>query len=371
MRILEICTTIGPGGIQRHALDLGAWLSARGHLVAYAGAPHAWFRGDDPLYLALRTDLVSWEGGSMARRLAALPGAALTLRRFISRHRFDLIHAHESAPALVARLADPARRLPLILTYHGSEPERVGQFAAVAKRTADLVLTPGGRCGEDLAESGVDRRKLKVIGLGVREAPRSDAANAARLRARFLGDGRVLVVSVARLAHQKGIDVMIEAARLVADRDPGVRFVIVGDGPLREDVHKLSHARGVDRILSFAGDSSSVGDFLAASDIFLLTSRWEALPVTIVEAFRARLPVIATDCGGVAEIVDATVGAVTPIEDPQATAGAVLKLAGDEELRRKLGSAALARAAEPRFSPDHVHGAFERIYEDVIRDFRR
>jgi len=371
MRILEICTTIGPGGIQRHALDLGAWLSKRGHLVAYAGAPHAWFRHDDPLYLALRTDLVSWEGGSMARRLAALPGAALTLRRFLAKHRFDLIHAHESAPALVARLADPARRLPLVLTYHGSEPERTAQFAAIAKRTADLVLTPGGRCGEDLAAAGVDRARLKVIGLGVRAAPRGDPENAAALRARYLGDGRVLVVSVARLARQKGIDIMIEAARLVAASDPGVRFVIVGDGPLRDEVRALARARGVDAIVSFAGDSSNVGDFLAASDIFLLTSRWEALPVTIVEAFRARLPVIATDCGGVSEIVDAAVGAVTPIEDPQATAAAVMRIAGDETLRRTLGSAALARAAEPRFSPDHVHGAFERLYEDVIRDFRR
>lgn len=371
MRILEICTTIGPGGIQRHALDLGAWLTARGHTVAFAGAPHAWFRKDDPLFLSLRTDLVSWEGGSIARRVAALPGAALTLRGYLKAMKFDLIHAHESAPAIVARLADPFRRLPLVVTYHGSEPARVGQFAKIAQATADLVVTPGGRCGDDLAAAGLDRGKLKVIGLGVRPAVAGDRDRAAALRRSLLGDGRFLVVTVARLAHQKGIDVLIDVARRVREKAPDARFVVVGDGPLRDRVSGWAEAAGVADIVRFAGESSAVGDYLAAGDAFLLTSRWEALPVTIVEAFRARLPVIASDCGGVSEIVDAAVGAVTPIGDAQASADAVLALAADEPMRRRKGEAALARAAEPRFSPDHVHGVFERLYEEAIRDFRR
>ena len=116
---------------------------------------------------------------------------------------------------------------------------------------------------------------------------------------------------------------------------------------------------------------AAVGDYLAAGDAFLLTSRWEALPVTIVEAFRARLPVIASDCGGVAEIVDDAVGAVTPVGNAQASADALLALTANETARRRKGEAAHARAAEPRFSPDHVHGVFERLYEETIRDFRR
>lgn len=371
MRILEICTTIGPGGIQRHALDLGAWLTARGHTVAFAGSPHAWFRKGDPLFLSLRTDLVSWEGGSIARRIAALPAATLTLRQYLAAMKFDLIHAHESAPAIVARLADPFRRLPLIVTYHGSEPERVGQFAKIAQATADIVVTPGGRCGEDLAEAGLDRNKLKVIGLGVKPAQSGERANAAALRQALLGDGRFLVVTIARLAHQKGIDILIDVARRVREKAPGARFVVVGDGPLRDKVGGWAEAAGVADIVRFAGESAAVGDYLAAADAFLLTSRWEALPVTIVEAYRAGLPVIATDCGGVAEIVDDAVGAVTPVGDAQASADAIVRLAADEALRRRKSEAAFARAAEPRFSPDHVHGVFERLYEDTIRDFRR
>jgi glycosyltransferase involved in cell wall biosynthesis len=371
VRILEICTTIGPGGIQRHALDLGAWLSARGHTVAYAGAPHAWFKKNDPLYLCLRTDLVSWEGGSILKRVSALPGATLTLRRYLAAMKFDLIHAHESAPAIVARLADPLLRLPLIVTYHGSEPERVGQFAKIAQATANVVVTPGGRCGEDLAAAGLDRDKLKVIGLGVKPAAAGDKAKAALLRQSLLGDGRFLVVTVARLAHQKGIDILVDVARRVREKIPGARFAVIGDGPMRDKVSGWADAAGVSDIVHFVGESSAVGDYLAAGDAFLLTSRWEALPVTIVEAFRARLPVIASDCGGIAEIVDGSVGAVTPIGDAQAAADAVIALASDEALRRRKGDAAYARAAEPRFSPDHVHGVFERLYEETIRDFKR
>ena len=292
------------------------------------------------------------------------------VRRRLNETTFDLIHAHESAPAIVARLADPMRRLPLILTYHGSEPERVTQFAKIAQATADVVVTPGGRCGEDLAAAGLDRDKLKVIGLGVRPAAASDSANAASLRQSLLGDGRFLVVTIARLAPQKGIDILVDVARRVREKEPGARFVVVGDGPLRDRVAGWAKDSGVADIVHFAGESAAVGDYLAAADAFLLTSRWEALPVTIVEAFRARLPVIASDCGGVAEIVDETVGAVTPIGDAQASADAVLELAANETLRRRKGDAALARAAEPRFSPDHVHGAFERLYEETIRRFK-
>jgi len=374
MRILQICTTFGPGGIQRHAIDLGMWLRARGHHVGFAGTPRGWLDPKtDPDYLPLPLDKVSWEGGNIAVRLWHLLYCAARLRPFLKRHRFDMIHAHESAPALLAKVASLGMKLPIAVTYHGSEPERIAEFGKTANATAQMVITPSHRTADDLNTiGGVPREKLRVVGLGVRPAPEVDAAAVARLRAELLGDtAAMLVVVVARLARQKGIDILIEAVRQIAPTRPDIRFVVVGEGPLDHEVGGWAAAAGVADRIAFVGNRSNVYDYLMAGDLFLLTSRWEALPITIVEAFRAGLPVVATDCGGIAEIVDSSVGRVVPIGDADAIADAVLEICNDDEKRANLAKAALRHSGADRFSPDHIHGLFEKLYGEFIEASRR
>ena len=105
---------------------------------------------------------------------------------------------------------------------------------------------------------------------------------------------------------------------------------------------------------------------MSASDIFLLTSRWEALPISIVEAFRAALPVIATDCGGVAELVQDGVGRLCSVGDEEALSNAIVELARNSELRQDLAQEALAQSKGKRFDPETVHLAFERFYQETI-----
>jgi len=374
MRILQICTTFGPGGIQRHAIDLGYWLRARGHHVGFAGTPRGWLDPKtDPDYLPLPLDKVSWEGGNIAVRLWNLLVCAARLRPFLKRHRFDMIHTHESAPALLARVASLGMKLPIAVTYHGSEPERIAEFGKTANATAQMVITPSHRTADDLnAIGGVPREKLRVVGLGVQPAPETDAGAVARLRAELLGgDAKLLVVVVARLARQKGIDILIEAVRRIAQSRTDIRFVVVGEGPLDDRVHGWAAEAGVADRIAFVGNRSNVYDYLRAGDMFLLTSRWEALPITIVEAFRAGLPVVSTDCGGIAEIVNDEVGRVVPIGDVAAIAAAVLEICGDDSLRARLSQAALRHSEADRFSPDHIHGLFEKLYGEFIEQSRR
>lgn len=105
---------------------------------------------------------------------------------------------------------------------------------------------------------------------------------------------------------------------------------------------------------------------MAAADFMLLTSRWEALPISIVEAFHAGLPVIATDCGGVSELVSERVGRLCPVGDVEGLAAAVLELAENEGLRKTLGANARALAREERFDPDHVHARIEQLYRQML-----
>jgi glycosyltransferase involved in cell wall biosynthesis len=369
MRVLQVCTRFPAGGIQRHVLDLSASLRRRGHHVAFAGSPGVWLNeGLDPDFHPLDLHNVAAEGGPLPRRLWRAVKAAWALRRLLARERIELIHAHESAPALVAFLATLGRKIPILVTYHGSAPDRVAEFGRIARLGADLVVTPSYRSAEDLSRrGGVPAERLAVIGLGVEPKPPVSDSEVQRLRADLLGEGgRRLVLTVARLAHQKAPDVLVEVVRRAVARDPGLRFAVVGDGPQRDDARRWAAEAGVQPYLTFVGHSDAAQHYMAAADLFLLTSRWEALPITIVEAFREGLPVVTTDAGGVAELVDAAVGAVVPIGDVEALVEQVVRIGGDEALRGRLSQAARLRSHEDRFSPGYNHALIERAYAEAL-----
>ncbi len=290
LRILQLNTTYGVGGITRHVLDLSRWLRDHGQTVFFGGTPGPWLSPEtEPDFLVLDARKVSGAAGQgLASRLSYALASARKLRRWLKRRPVDLIHAHETAPALIARLASLGLGVPIALTYHGSEPERLGQYSAIARFAADLVISVSHRSGRDLVDrGGLPRERLRVIGLGVRPPPSMEPDRIAATRAALIGtEGRFLVATIARICEEKGIDVLIEVVRRVVAERRDVYFVLVGDGPDQAKAEGWAAAAGVSNWLRFAGRSEEPHLYLAAADLFLLTSRREALPFTIVEAFQ-------------------------------------------------------------------------------------
>lgn len=373
MHILMICTNFRPGGIQRHVLDLTADLRASGHRVTLAGDAGDWegkARAGDFIALALN-GVAGVSGGGPVRRVGGLARQAMALRAAIKGRGIDAIHAHETAPALVARIATLGTGMPVVMTYHGAAPAREASVARIGRLCADLVVSPSATSLEALIAKGLPRDRTHVIGLGVATPLAPDAGEVAALRTRLL-DGKAgpLVVSLSRLSEQKGIDVMVDVTARVAKGHPGVVVAVAGGGPLSGAVEGWAREAGVAGNMRFLGPVSTVPLHLRAADMFLLTSRWENLPISIVEAFRAGLPVVATDCGGVRELVDDSVGALLPVGDAAGIAGAVAGLIRDPDLRRTKGAVALARSAEDRFDPAAVHARFVPMYLDLIARHR-
>ncbi len=367
LRILLLCTDFGMGGIARHTLDLQAWLVAQGHQVYLGGTIGEWAGPKTDMdFLDMPTRYVGSDGGNIFARLRHIARAAMRMRRWLVEHPIDVIHAHESAPALVADLARKGRGIPLIVTYHGSDPERIRSFGAIARR-ADLVITPSHRSAQDLEAKGqVPASKLKVIGLGIKPAPANEPVDVAALRKKLLGDGTHLIVTIARIAHQKGIDILIDCVERLKESHPQFRFVVIGDGPLETDMLALAKRKGVLSHLTFAGRSETPFRYLRAADLMALTSRWEALPISIVEAFQAGLPVVATDCSGVSELVDDQVGRCVAKGDVDAICQAVVQILEDATGLQKKSSAALTRSHEDRFDPDTINRQFEATYRALI-----
>lgn len=370
--ILQTCSFFSfGGGIQRHINDLSTSLIAQGHKVIKAGTLGTPSDMDDStIFVPLRYDRVSDHAadGKLAPtiRLYWLARSALTLRRALKAHKVNVIHAHETAPLLTARLASLGMGIPIVMTYHGSSPDRLNAVARACRQQADLAICPSETVMQSLLERQVDPDKARVMLLGVRPNPPADPAAAEALRRELLGeDGTHLVLSLSRLDHQKGLDAMIEVARRVRRDLPGLRIVVGGEGVLRGQVEAWAEKAGVSDIIRFPGVISDVATYLAASDIYMLTSRWEALPISIVEAFRAGLPVIATDCGGVRELVGNDVGRLCAVDDLDALSQALRDLCTDRAEYDWLSTNATARGAEDRFSPTHVHSGFEKLYRQL------
>lgn len=381
MNILQLCTYFAAGGgIQRHVVDLSAWLRSRGHSVSIGGTPGDWANTDeDGEFVPMEFSRVSGLDGSgnidpIAVRLYYLVKTAWKVRRAVASRQIDLIHAHETAPALVARLATLGQGVPILMTYHGSEPERVRQVGRIGRIAADRVISPSHATSRALQfPGGVSAARSRVIGLGVTPCRPVDEREIRKFREELgIDHDAVLVSSLSRLAPQKGIDVMVEVVRRVVAQHGDVVFVVGGHGPQIDEARGWAADAGVASRIRFVGHVDDSALLLRSSDFYLLTSRWEALPISIVEAFRAGLPVIATDCGGVAELVSTDVGRLCAVEDVDGIAAAVLELARDPGLRRRLGAAALELSNEPRFCPDHVFEQFESEYRRVIgaRDTR-
>lgn len=385
MRLLFLCTDYPPGGIQRHVLDLMAAVRKKGHHVAMAGTRGAWMNENlDPYFTHINIFEVSSDGGTIANRLWTALKSGLALRKVLKAEGIELVHAHESAPALVAWVATRGlrvissrmdssgdseithkkKRIPVFVTFHGAEPERIAEFGRIARMCANLIITPSHNSARDLmTQGGVPEDKVRVMGLGVQQKPRPPVDEVEKLRAELLGaEGKTLIVTVARLAHQKAIDHLILAAKQALAVNPALRFVVVGDGPQREQAKAWHMQANVGEAVRFIGHSDNAPLYMAAADLFFLPSRWESLPITIVEAFQQATPVLATDTAGVTELVTEDVGVVVPVGDIDAMAAQLIALTSDEARLARMSEAALARSQDERFSPPHVQAAFEALY---------
>jgi glycosyltransferase involved in cell wall biosynthesis len=196
---------------------------------------------------------------------------------------------------------------------------------------------------------------------------RADSSAAAPAR-RALGvpEGVPLVVQIGRLHVQKGPAFFVQAARLVLQHHPDVHFVLVGEGPLEDDLSAQIAALGITDRVSLAGWQSDVPGILAAADMLVLASLWEGLPFTLLESMAAGCPVVVTDVNGCREAVtDGVNGLLVLPRDVLALAVAIERLLCDRALAAQLAQAGLETIKE-RFSPRAAAAAIQGVYDRVL-----
>jgi len=185
--------------------------------------------------------------------------------------------------------------------------------------------------------------------------PPPSADDVARVTAELGAGQRPVVLAVARIAPQKGLDVLIEAAARWRCREPRPVTVIAGDGPLAGQLHEQASQAGADVLL--LGSRTDVAALLAVASVVVVPSRWEARALIVQEAMRAGRPIVATRVGGTPELTGDDGAVLVPPEDPVALAAAVAAVLDDPLLAARLGLAASSRAAAFPSGKDAVRAA--------------
>jgi glycosyltransferase involved in cell wall biosynthesis len=299
----------------------------------------------------------------------------LRLAWLLHRERVDLIQAHQYTPffyAAAARLLSP--RASILLTEHGRHhPDYPRLKRKLANRLLlgrrDRVVAVGRAVRDALvANDGFPEARVGVIYNGIDLAPFAaprDDRRAVR-REMGVGDDDFVLLQVARLDYLKDHATAVRTLAQVVALRPEARLVIVGEGPERSAIEGAVREHGLAAQVRFLGLRKDVARLLSGADLFLLTSISEGIPLTVIEAMAAGLPVVSTRVGGLPEVVvEGRTGLLAPAGDHAALGRAVCDLIGNPGLREEMGRLGRQRA-EGLFSERLMHTHYANLYREML-----
>jgi glycosyltransferase involved in cell wall biosynthesis len=358
-RVLIIITLSESGGAQTYVATLVPALMRSFDVVVAA-------HGEGPLCDATRragARFVSLRHMRRAPHPLHDPRALVELVALMRRERPDIVHANSSKAGVLGRIAAALARVPVrIFTAHAWAFRAETGLASSFYRWADRLMAPLTTATICVSEGDLHAGIAAHTCRAGRTVVIPNAVDVAATPRAALGGDPPTVIAVGRLAAPKDPVTLVRAlARVTAPH----RALIVGDGPLRAAVEAELLERPA--AVELAGERRDVPALLAAADVFVLASRSEGAPISILEAMAAGLPVIASDVGGVGElVVDGVTGFTVPPGDPGALAAALERVLSDAGVRHALGAAG-RRRAEERFELGALRRAHLGLYERELR----
>jgi L-malate glycosyltransferase len=301
----------------------------------------------------------------------------LDLSRHLRQNHVEVAHAFDFYSNLTLIPAAKLARVPVVIGSHRQIGDLMtaAQFRAQAAafRWSDAVVCNSEAAAARLIATGIQSDKIAVIGNALPDAAFNPASAILPKRPDV-----VRVGMVARMNHRyKNHSGFLRVAALIHQRMPNAEFVLVGDGPLRAELEKEAASLGLGSAAIFLGDRQDMPEVLASLDVAVNTSDSESLSNVILEAMAARLPVVAYNVGGNAELLanppanpTGVRGFLIPPADENAFAHAVEKLLADSVLREQLGRNG-SRFAKEQFSLNRVCQRYAELYRDLLRKKRR
>lgn len=367
--LLTNATDIFAGG-EDYVLTLGTYLARRGHNVWVSARPgHLLLRKCAEASLPV----IPVGYGDMARVAAV----SRVLRRALRDLSITIVHSNANYDRTCAALAAAFTATRHVAGVHSTHSIRHNVTHALRNRYGTAHFITDAEAGRDvlLGEDRIPPRMVTTVPIGVESDPpavRGEFREKTR-RALGIGPGTVVVGNVARLVPFKGQRYLLEAAALVTRESPGVLFLIAGDGELEGELRARASALGIARAVRFLGFRDDLREVYPAFDIYCHSSielASEMFPIAVLRALACALPVVSTNVGGIAAMIEEGLsGHLIPPGDPAALARALIPLAADPERRSALGRASFA-LFERKYHAAVMAENVERVYHHVIEERR-
>lgn len=359
-----VVDSLDVGGAERHVVDLVLALHREGHDVTVACSVSGSLAESLEASRIPVRPLVE----SIVKRRVSRP-YALGLRKILREGRFDLVHAHVYSSAAASALATVGTGTPLVVTEHTEAlwqgtNGRLFSFW-MYRRVARVIAVSDAIRRRLIERDNVPPAKITLVPNSVPPV-RGSYGDTLPLPAE-LGEGPLVGV-VARLQPEKGVTNFVTAAARVAKEFPAARFVVVGDGPLREELFALAERLGVRERFLFLGFRPDAQALIKLMDVVAVPSVSEGTPLVVLEAMGAGVPVVASKVGGIpGQISHGREGILVPPADSRALGDALLDLLRDPERARRMGEAGRSRAGT-EFSHENMVRRVEGIYRAALAD---
>lgn len=363
--VLHLIGSLSPGGAERNLYYLAPYLRDSEFRYAICCLIH---RGDF-------ADEIEEQGVPVLelryRKRYAI-SAVLKLATLLREKRVTILHTHLFEPGLVGRLAAWLARVPVIITHeHGNTPWKKWyhtMFERLAIHATDLRIA----VSRDIMNLRVEHEctppsKMRIVSNAVDPGRfEIDAATRRAKRREIDLDSFFVVGRISRLVESKCHDLLLDAAREVCAKRPDVRFILVGDGPSAPDLERIRESYDLTGKVHFLGRRTDIPELLAAIDLYVITSRWEGLPLALIEAMMSAKPIISTGVGGIPDALSHNEDGILVKPDcKDELVKAILSLIDDPDRMRRLGANARTKAIA-RYSPEEVLGYLENIYREIL-----
>lgn len=353
------------GGMEEWIRIVADGLANRGHRVTVAGRPGSAFlrrvgettRGVETLEIELSGDFN--------------PATISRLKKFIRTQGTDLISVNFNKDVRLGGLAARLDGRPRVVWSVGLDITKDSfVHKLLTPRLVDRVVVPSESLKTQITRLGYIKPEMVEvvpIGIGDKQFTRPDPNAARSLREQFeLPPDAVVAVTVGRFVEQKGHRYLVDAARTIENSLPHLRFVLLGDGPLEDELRAQIDTAGVGDRFVFAGMLDNIDPVLAGADLMIHPSIEEPFGIAVLEGMRAGLPVIASRVGGIPEVVEESATAtLVPPGDTSVLAAAVTNLLADPARMKRMGEAGRERW-RTHFRLDDMLDRIEQIFRSTV-----
>lgn len=368
LKIIHVCDKFGMKGSTIHGVSrLFAWWMPRYDTERYDVSLCA-LKKPDQASRALEADDVTM---TYLGRSKLTPGILTSFLSLIRKERPDVLHLHGWIAANFGRLAGRLAGVPTIVHEHGVDPG-----FPLSQRMADRLLSSLTHTAVAVSKSVYDfmianrsmpASKIRVIynGAPLDQFQPADAQVVATEKERLgIPAGSPVIGTVGRLDTQKGITYLLQAAVAIMKSAPEARFLIVGDGPKRDELEAEARSLGIRDKVVFAGHRTDVPVLQSMMDVQAFPSLWEGAPLTVFEAMAMNRTIVSTDVDGLGEVLeDGRSALIVPPSQPQPLADAVLRLLKDRELAGQLASG--AKESSRDYDISRTVRNLEALYEEI------